>query len=141
MPHNLQGFGGVGGGLPFSSFAPGVVRLFRSRFPPSSGGGRRPAEHIYGHRHHPLGANGRTRPGPVPGKSVRLKLNGSAFCLLVPFCVFVFQVTPSWWFGLVLWGFKPLVLLEGKWEPPPRTTTPPIQTREAECWLKRKSIK
>ena len=26
------------------------------------------------------------------------------------------QVTLRWWFGLVVWGFEPLVFVEGKWE-------------------------
>ena len=26
------------------------------------------------------------------------------------------QVTPNWWFGLVVWGFELVVLVEGKWE-------------------------
>ena len=40
------------------------------------------------------------------------------------------QVVNSWWFGLVVWGFEPLVLVEGKSGTPPLpapASTPPIQ--------------
>ena len=29
------------------------------------------------------------------------------------------QVTPNWWFGWLVWGFDPLVLVERRWETPP----------------------
>ena len=29
------------------------------------------------------------------------------------------QVTLSWWFGLVVWGFDSLVLVEDRWETTP----------------------
>ena len=41
----------------------------------------------------------------------------------------------SCWFGLVAWGFEPLVLVEGQWEATPLSSKPPIQTtnyREAD---------
>ena len=47
------------------------------------------------------------------------------------------QVAPGWWFEFVVWGFEPLVLAEGKWEPLPdvQATTPNHQFQEAEMRL------
>ena len=33
------------------------------------------------------------------------------------------QVTLSWLFGLVVWGFEPLVVVEGRWETPSQLQT------------------
>lgn len=93
-------------------------------------------------------ASGRVRGGTGDVVVVFLQETLSGFHLLENICYFPFLVLKvnlsllhmfarqlkqmeGWWFGLVKWGFEPLVLVESKWEiplePPSHQSKPPLQ--------------